>query len=267
MDPKAAETAGGRQPFDGDYCRLVEEYRPRVVSFHFGLPHHQLMERVKSAGVKVISSATTVAEARWLEDRGCDAIIAMGLEAGGHRGNFLVDDVSRQVGTFALVPQVVDAVGVPVIAAGGIADARGIVAALALGAAAVQIGTAYLFCPEVKLTPAHRDALYGAQDDDTVVTNVFTGRPARGIVNRLVREQGPLTSHTPEFPLAAAAVAPLKAAAEAAGCGDFTNLWSGQAAGLSRRSMAAGELTRQLARQALEKLVSGAAGADVGDST
>jgi nitronate monooxygenase len=254
LDPEAALPATGRQPFDDDFCRLVEDHRPSVVSFHFGLPQIELFDRVKAAGSKVISSATTVAEARWLEDHGCDAIIAMGLEAGGHRGNFLTDDMSRQVGTFALVPQVVDAVTVPVIAAGGIADARGIVAAFALGAAAVQIGTAYLFCPEAAVPRVHLDALKSAGDDATTITNVLTGRPARGIVNRIMREQGPLSSATPAFPLAAAALAPLKAKSEAAGSGDFTNLWSGQAAALARRSQPAGELTRLLARQALERL-------------
>jgi len=254
LDPEAAVSAAARRPFDGDFCTLVEEYRPAVVSFHFGLPPQGLLERVKAAGAKVISSATTVAEARWLEDHGCDAVIAMGFEAGGHRGNFLAEDMSRQIGTFALVPQVADAVRVPVIAAGGIADARGIVAALALGAAAVQIGTAYLFCPEANLPRVHLDALAGAGDEDTMVTNVFTGRPARGIVNRLMREQGPLSSIAPLFPSAAAAVAPLKAKAEIQGSGDFTNLWSGQAARLARRGLPAGQLTRLLAQQALEKL-------------
>jgi nitronate monooxygenase len=254
LDPESALPVAGRRPFDGDFCELVEEFRPTVVSFHFGLPQRGLLERVKAAGAKVISSATTVAEARWLEDHGCDAIIAMGFEAGGHRGSFLVEDMSRQVGTFALVPQVVDAVTVPVIAAGGVADARGIVAALALGAAAVQIGTAYLFCPEVKLPRVYFEALNRAGDDDTMITNVFTGRPARGIVNRVMREQGPLSSVTPPFPLAAAALAPLKEKSEAAGSGDFTNLWSGQAVRLAHRSLPAGQLTRQLAREALEKL-------------
>jgi nitronate monooxygenase len=254
LDPEAALPVAGRRPFDDDSCRLVEHYRPTVVSFHFGLPRIELLERVKAAGCKVVSSATTVAEARWLEDHGCDAIIAMGLEAGGHRGNFLAEDMSRQVGTFALVPQVADAVAVPVIAAGGIADARGIVAAFALGAAAVQIGTAYLFCPEAAVPRVHLDALTSARDDDTMITNVFTGRPARGIVNRIMREQGPLSSAPPAFPLAAAALAPLKTKSEAAGCGDFTNLWSGQAVALAPRSLPAGQLTRLLARQALEKL-------------
>jgi len=178
----------------------------------------------------------------------------MGLEAGGHRGNFLTDDMARQVGTFALVPQVVDAVTVPVIAAGGIADARGIVAAFALGASAVQIGTAYLFCPEANISPVHRAALASAGDEDTMVTNVFTGRPARGLINRIMREQGPLSPIAPAFPLAAAALAPLKAKSETAGQGDFSNLWSGQAARLAPRSLPAGQLTGLLARQALDRI-------------
>jgi nitronate monooxygenase len=254
LDPEAALAPAGRRPFDGEFCALVEEYRPAVVSFHFGLPEQRLLERVRAAGAKVISSATTVAEARWLEEHGCDAVIAMGLEAGGHRGNFLTEDMSRQIGTFALLPQVADAVQLPVIAAGGIADARGIVAAFALGAAAVQIGTAYLFCPEAKVSPAYLEALDAAGDADTMITNVFTGRPARGIVNRLMREQGPLSPWTPPFPAAAAAVAPLRAKAETQGRADFSNLWSGQAARLAPRSMPAGQLTRLLAQQALQKL-------------
>jgi nitronate monooxygenase len=251
LDADAPAAQSGRAPFDEDYCEAVENYRPRAVSFHFGLPRRDLVERVKATGAKIISSATTVAEARWLEARGCDAVIAMGYEAGGHRGNFLTEDMCRQVGTMALVPQIVDAVSVPVIAAGGIADARGIVAALALGAAAVQIGTAYLFCPEARLSPVYRAALDGAGDGDTMITNVFTGRPARGIVNRLIRERGPLSSLTPEFPLAAGALAPLKATAEARGSGDFSNLWSGQSSRLALRATPAGELTRLLAERAL----------------
>ncbi|MEJ0047317.1 MAG: nitronate monooxygenase family protein [Rhodospirillales bacterium] len=233
----------GRTPFDADLCTIVEEYRPEIVSFHFGLPPPPLLDRVRATGAKIIGSATTVAEARWLEAHHADAVIAMGLEAGGHRGNFLSDDMARQVGTFALVPQIADAVRVPVIAAGGIADARGIAAAFALGAAAVQIGTAYLLCPEAKIPAPHLAALREAGDDDTVVTNVFTGRPARGIVNRLVREVGPLSSLAPAFPLAGAAVAPLRAATEPHGSGDFVNLWAGQAVRLAR-AMRAGALTR-----------------------
>jgi nitronate monooxygenase len=250
LDPHSAVPGATRAPFDSAMCDLVEEFLPAVVSFHFGLPERGLLERVRATGAKVISSATTVDEARWLEDGGCDAVIAQGSEAGGHRGVFLTQDVTTQVGTMALVPQVVDAVKVPVIAAGGIADARGIVAVLALGASAVQIGTAYLFCPEAKVSSVHRKSLKTAKDNNTVLTNVFTGRPARSIVNRIVQEVGPLSDLAPPFPLATGAVALLRAKAEAAGSGDFSPLWSGQAAALSRE-MPAGELTRTLGEETL----------------
>lgn len=253
LDPEAPIPQASRVPFDDDFCALVEETKPEVVSFHFGLPAQALLDRVKATGAKVIASATTVAEALWLERHGCDAVIAMGLEAGGHRGNFLSDDMARQVGTFALVPQVVDAVKVPVIAAGGIADARGIVAAFALGAAGVQIGTAYMLSPEAKTSAVHRQALRSADDDDTIITNLFTGRPARGIVNRLMRDLGALSPAAPGFPLAAGALAPLKAKAEQAGSSDFTNLWAGQAARLARE-MPAGDLTHHLGAEALALL-------------
>ena len=226
---------------------------PEVVSFHFGLPDKNLLLRVRRAGAKILSSATSIDEARWLEDQGCDAIIAQGCEGGGHRGMFLTQDVATQVGTMALVPQVVDAVKVPVIAAGGIADARGIVAAFALGASAVQVGTAYLHCPEAQISPMYRQALREAKDNETAVSNVFTGRPARGILKRLIREVGPMSDSTPEFPLAAAALAPLRAKSEMAGSADFTPLWSGQAARLSRELPAA-DLTKQLAAETLWKL-------------
>lgn len=243
----------GRAPFDDAFCRLMEQYRPEVVSFHFGLPEQTLLDRVKAFGARVIASATTVEEAIWLEQRGCDAIIAMGLEAGGHRGNFLSMDMSQQIGLFALLPQVVDAVKVPVIAAGGIADARGIIAAMALGASAVQIGTAYLLSPEATITPWHRAALKSSPSDATALTNLFTGRPARGIMNRLMREQGPLSPDAPPFPTAGATLAPLRAKTEAADSSDFSNMWSGQAVRLAAE-LPAGELTRKLAADALKKL-------------
>jgi nitronate monooxygenase len=253
LDQNESVPTVSRAPFDDKMSDLVMELHPEVVSFHFGLPHEKLLARVRETGAKIISSATSVDEAHWLEDRGCDAIIAQGYEAGGHRGNFLTDDVSTQAGTMALVPQVVDAVKVPVIAAGGIADARGIVAAFALGAAAVQMGTAYLFCPEARISQIHRQALRDAKDNQTVLTNVFTGRPARSIVNRLVNEVGPISDDAPDFPLAAAALMPLRAKAEKEGLSDFTPLWSGQAARLARELPAA-ELTKRLAAEALEKL-------------
>ncbi len=251
--------SSSRAPFDEASCTIVEEFKPEVVSFHFGLPEDRLLQRVQAVGCKVIASATTAREAKWLAERGCDAIIAQGNEAGGHRGMFLTDDVASQAGTFALVPQVVDAVSVPVIAAGGITDARGIAAAFALGASGVQIGTAYLFCPEAQVSPLHRAALRSASDDTTALTNLFTGRPARGLINRVMREVGPISDDAPAFPLAGGALAPLKAAAEAKGSSDFSSLWAGQAASLGRE-MPAAELTRQLADEAVERLTALARG-------
>ena len=253
VDSSTPVPTSNRAPFDDKMCDLVEEFQPEVVSFHFGLPDKNLLQRVRRAGAKIISSATSVDEARWLEDQGCDAIVAQGYEAGGHRGMFFTQEVSTQIGALALVPQVVDAVKVPVIAAGGIADARGIVAAFALGGAAVQIGTAYLLCPEARISPLYCQALKNAKDNETAITNVFTGRPARGIVNRLMREVGPMSGVAPEFPLAAAALAPLRAKSEMTGSVDFTPLWSGQAVRLNRELPAA-ELTKQLAAETLEKL-------------
>ncbi|MBA3911815.1 MAG: 2-nitropropane dioxygenase [Rhodobacter sp.] len=250
LDLNAPVPASDRAPFDDTFCALVEELRPDVVSFHFGLPERHLLDRVRATGAKILSSATTVDEALWLEAAGCHAIIAQGYEAGGHRGMFLTDDITTQIGTVSLVPQVVDAVRVPVIAAGGIADGRGIAAAFMLGAAAVQIGTAYLFCPEATIAGPHRQALASVAARETALTNVFTGRPARGIVNRVMREVGPISPVAPAFPRAGGALAPLRAATEPSGSAEFMSLWSGQSAGLGR-AMPAGELTRQLAHEAL----------------
>ncbi|MCB1502477.1 MAG: nitronate monooxygenase [Bauldia sp.] len=257
LDPQAPVPRSNRTPFDEEACALVEELRPEVVSFHFGLPVPGLLERVRATGAIILSTATTVAEARWLEEHGCDAVIAQGVEAGGHRGMFLTDNIATQVGTFALVPQVVDAVRVPVIAAGGIADARGIVAALVLGASGVQIGTAYLFTPEARLAGPHRDAIHSERVLETALTNLFTGRPARGIINRVMREVGPISDLAPAFPLAGGALAPLRAATEGTGSGDFMSLWSGQSAALCREATA-GELTQRLASEALTLLEHGA---------
>ena len=251
LDPAAPFSAANRAPFDAAMCDVVAEVKPEVVSFHFGLPDDVLLARVRGAGAKIISSATSVEEALWLERKGCDAIIAQGAEAGGHRGVFLTDDISTQAGTIALVPQIVDAVKVPVIASGGIADGRGISASFMLGASAAQLGTAYLFCPEATIGPVYRHALKQVRDNNTVLTNVFSGRPARGMVNRLAKDLGPMSADAPAFPAAAAGVAPLRAKAEAMGSGDFTSLWSGQAARLARE-LPAGELTRVLAADALK---------------
>jgi nitronate monooxygenase len=253
LDQNKPIPSANRAPFDQTMCDAVMEFHPEVISFHFGLPEEKLVQKIRDMGAKIVSSATSVDEARWLEDRGCDAIVAQGYEAGGHRGTFLTDDVSTQAGTIALVPQVVDAVKVPVIAAGGIADARGILAAFALGAAAGQIGAAYLLCPETKISPVYREALKNATDNQTTLTNIFTGRPARGMVNRAIRELGPMSDSVPDFPLAAAALGPLRSKAEAAGSGDFTPLWSGQAARFARELPAA-ELTKRLAAEAIETL-------------
>jgi nitronate monooxygenase len=227
-DPAEIPQKAGRTGFDHDIAAIVEAFRPPVVSFHFGLPEASLVRRAQGWGAKVIASATTVDEARHLEAHGVDAIIAQGLEAGGHRGMFLTDDLSTQLGTLALVRQLVLAVRPPVIAAGGIADAAGVRAALALGATAVQVGTAYLACPEATTSAVHRAALKGPGSTVTALTNLFTGRPARGIFNRLMREIGPLNPAAPAFPLAAGAIAPLRAKAEVKGSGDFTGLWAGQ---------------------------------------
>jgi nitronate monooxygenase len=246
IDANDIPTGPGRAPFNHEAAEMLGEFRPAVVSFHFGLPSAGLLARVKTWGAKILSSATTVEEARWLEARGVDAIIAQGVEAGGHRGMFLSDDLNTQVGTFALVPQIVKAVKVPVIAAGGIADATGVAAALALGAAGVQIGTAYLLCPEATTSPVHRAALKSEAARLTALTNLFTGRPARGIVNRIMRELGPIGATTPAFPLATSAIAPLRAAAENRGSGDFSPLWSGRNAS-GCKEVPAADLTRALA--------------------
>jgi nitronate monooxygenase len=253
LDPAAPVNAANRAPFDAAMCEVVEHLKPEVVSFHFGLPDQALLKRVKAAGCLVMGSATIVIEAIWLEENGADVIIAQGAEAGGHRGMFLTENIAEQPGTFALVPQVVDAVKVPVIAAGGIADGRGIAAAFALGAAGVQIGTAYLRCPESRVIAPARVALAQAGDDSTVITNVMTGRPARGVTNRVIREVGPISAHAPAFPHAATAIGPLKVAAEKLGKVDFTNLWAGQAVRMGRE-MPAAELTRALAGAALARL-------------
>lgn len=239
-----------RMPFDDEMCAVVEDLKPEVVSFHFGLPVSSLVDRLRRAGIRIVSSATSVREAVWLESRGCDAIIAQGIEAGGHRAMFLETDVAAQTGLIALLPQVVDAVSIPVIAAGGISDARGIVAAFALGASGVQLGTAYLFCPEANVSPLYRGALAHATDNGTAVTNLFSGRPARGILNQYLHESGPMSGLVPPFPYAATLVAPLRAASERAGSAAYMQMWAGQAAGIVT-SLPAAEFTRKLAHDAL----------------
>ncbi len=245
LDAEQIRAGAPRLSFNAGAADILEDFRPPVVSFHFGLPDEALLARVKSWGSTILSSATTVDEALWLESRGVDAVIAQGVEAGGHRGMFLSSDLTTQSGTFALVPQIVAAVSVPVIAAGGIADAAGVAATRTLGAAGVQVGTAYLLCPEAATSALHRAALRSEASRHTALTNVFTGRPARAIVNRLIRECGPICAAAPAFPLAATAVAPLRAHAEQQGSGDFTSLWAGQHV-VRDREIGAADLTREL---------------------
>jgi nitronate monooxygenase len=268
IDAASIPASSGRAPFSEALCDLIEPYKPSIVSFHFGLPDAKLVQRIKVWGGKVISSATTVAEAQWLQAHGADAIIAQGVEAGGHRGMFLRtnehglhaglsetfpqdwrNELSNQQGTFTLLPQIAASVKLPVIAAGGIADAQGVQAAFALGASAVQIGTAFMLCPEATTSALHRSALaHGAahpEQHHTELTTLFTGRPARGITNRLMRELGAIHPSAPAFPTSTAAIAPLRAAAEKAGRVDFSALWSGQNAS-GCKAVAAGVLMQEL---------------------
>jgi nitronate monooxygenase len=245
---QAPPTGTARHPFDEKYCDAVIKLAPKIAHFHFGMPKPALVKRLKDAGIVVLATGTTVAECKHVVEEGAEAVCAQGFEAGGHRGVFIAGDraIDTQVGTMALVPQVVDAVKVPVLAAGGIADARGVAAAFALGASAAWVGTAYLLTPEAKISALHRAALKSATDDSSVLTTLFTGRPARGIVNRYIREMGPMNPQAPSFPNAANALMPLRAAAEKAGTGDFSPLWSGQAGPLARETSAA-QLTKELA--------------------
>lgn len=236
-----------RLPFDEEFCAAVEELKPEVVSFHFGLPERRLLKRVKATGAVVIGNATSVDEAQWLESRGVDAIIAQGFEAGGHTGRFLGAEPAEAMALFALLPQVVDAVSVPVIAAGGIADGRGIAAAFVLGASAVQLGTAYLHAPETPISDEHRKRL---REGETLFTNLMTGGLARGLRGRLTDELGPIRAEAPPYPLASAALAPISAAAEREGEFGFGPMWAGQAAPLGQ-ALPAAELTRGLTADAL----------------
>ncbi|MGB1309887.1 MAG: NAD(P)H-dependent flavin oxidoreductase [Leucothrix sp.] len=258
INPNDISAGASRAPFNHELADVLEGFKPAVVSFHFGLPEKPLLARVKALGAKVLASATSVKEAQWLAAHGADIIVAQGVEAGGHRGIFLWDEpsgsagqapdysVATQIGTFALLPQIVKAVDVPVIAAGGLADTDGIKAAMTLGASGVQLGTSYLLCDEAKTSAVHRAALKSEHTKDTALTNVFSGRPARSIVNRLVREQGPMSTDVPAFPMASTATAPLRAKAEANESGDFSPLWCGQNAS-GCQEISATKLTQNLA--------------------
>ena len=228
IDPQSVGSGPGRAPFSEESLKLMGQFKPAVVSFHFGLPKAEWVQQLKSWGIQIWSSATTVQEAQWLEQQGVDAVIAQGLEAGGHRGMFLSDDLSTQMGCLALLPQICKAVKLPVIAAGGVSTAAAVSAAKALGANAVQVGTAFLTSDEATTSALHRQALMSDAAKHTALTNLFSGRPARGIVNKFMRDFGPLNPEAPAFPLATSAVAPLRAAAEAKGQSDYSPLWSGQ---------------------------------------
>ena len=228
IDPSTLTGGASRQPFNEAAAEVLERFKPAYVSFHFGLPDKALLERVKRCGSVVISSATSTAEAIWLEQNGADIIIAQGLEAGGHRGHFLDRQVEHQMGTFALLPQVVAAVSCPVVAAGGIADSKGINAALTLGACAVQLGTTFLLCDEATTSPLHRAALQSEEANHTALTNLFSGGAARGIVNGVMRDLGAMNGAAPPFPLASTAITALRQAAEAQDNSDYSPLWCGQ---------------------------------------
>jgi nitronate monooxygenase len=245
IDSNLISSGAGRNPFSVEAADLLSEFEPAVISFHFGLPSIDLITRVRTWGAKIISSATTVEEARWLEAHGVDAIIAQGVEAGGHRGMFLTNDLKSQISTFDLLVQIIQAVKLPVIAAGGIADANGVAKAMMLGAAGVQVGTAYLLCPEATTSQVHRAALKSDAASDTVITNLFTGRPARCMVNRFIKECGVINDVVPPFPLAASAIAPLRTKAEGNGSGDFSPLWAGANAHKCKE-LSAAEITRGL---------------------
>lgn len=228
-----------RRPFDAALCEAVEAARPEIVSFHFGLPDAALLARVRGTGALVLGNATTAEEMHWLAARGVDAVIAQGAEAGGHAGWFLgAAHVPVPLATLLAEP-----LAVPVIAAGGIVDGVDIARALAAGASGVQIGTAFLAAAESSISPAFR-ALLGT-GVATQFTNLFSGREAQGIVNRLMRELGPVRAEAPAFPYASNALAPLRKAAEADGRGDYSPLWAG--AGVARvRAMGAEALVRGL---------------------
>lgn len=248
LDVPCERSPGGasRIPFNHDVADAIEPFRPEIISFHFGLPEKSLLDRVKGWGTKVLSTATTVEEALWLESRGVDGIIVQGVEAGGHRGMFLSNDITTQIGTLSLVPQIVNNVSVPVIAAGGIADSAGVKAALTMGASAVQIGTAYLLCSEATTSPLHRAALKSAASQHTAMTTLFSGKPARGIVNRVMKELGYLHPATPSFPYASIEMTQLRTVAEARNSDDFSPLWSGQNTS-GCKEISAFELTQELA--------------------
>ncbi len=238
-----------RKPFDAAMAEVIEAVRPKIVSFHFGLPEPDLLDRVRATGAKVFGNATNLMEAQFLAGAKVDAIIAQGFEAGGHAGHFLIGH--RPIGVLALVRQILTDVDLPVIAAGGISDEGAVRGAIAAGAAAVQVGTAYLRTPEATTSAVHRQRLAEAGPEDSVFTNLFSGGLARGLRNRLIEALGPVSAVAPPFPYASAALAQLRAKAEADGRGDYSPLWAGQGVRLAGDGPAE-ELTARLGAAALE---------------
>ncbi|WP_392344069.1 NAD(P)H-dependent flavin oxidoreductase [Pseudoalteromonas prydzensis] len=245
IDDTTLGMTASRQPIDADTVALIAPFKPPVVSFHFGLPASDIMQQIKSWGGKVISTATTVDEAKWLEANGADAVIAQGLEAGGHRGHFLSMDLSLQQPTAVLVEQCVRELNIAVIAAGGIATVDDVKQMYSLGAALVQVGSAYLLCQEATTSALHRDAILQQAPDSTALTTLFSGRAARGIENRVMRELGTMPQQAPAFPFASIALSALRAKSEAQGKSDFSPLWCGQKY-IAREGISAAEITKLL---------------------
>jgi len=212
---------------------------PQLISFTFGIVNRETVARCHAAGSQVIGTATTVAEAMAWQEVGADAVCVQGAEAGGHRGSFLADPQTSMVGSLALIPQVVDAVSIPVIAAGGVMDGRGVAACLLLGASAVQLGTAFLSCPEAGIDSAYRQLLLNAHDDGTRVTRTFSGRAARGLENTFMRRMAAFEASVPAYPLQNALTGPIRKAAALAGRSEYLSLWAGQGVGMSRALPAA----------------------------
>ena len=240
-------------PDNAAQMEAVLEARPALASFTFGILSKEQVAAFQARGILVMGTATTVAEARAWESVGADLVCAQGSEAGAHRGTFLGDAEGSLVGTMALVPQMVDAVRIPVIAAGGIMDGRGIAAALMLGAAGVQMGTAFLSSPESGISAAWREALRGAKDDSTRVSRIYSGRHARGIVNEFMRKLTPVVDDVPPYPIQNALTQPIRQAAAKAGRGEYLSLWAGQGAAMGR-GIPAAELFAALVRETYEAL-------------
>jgi nitronate monooxygenase len=243
------EPAGAASEVNSEHLAMLLRVKPEVVSFHFGLPRPEVIAAIKAAGIYLISSATSASEAKTLEQQGVDAVIAQGTEAGGHRGTFTGIDVTMQSGLFALIPQVVDAVRVPVIAAGGIADGRQVAAAIMLGASAVQLGTAFLRCEEANVLDGHRAALREASDSSTLVTDMITGRPARVIRNQLTDDLVASGLEPVAFPAQFSLTAPLGATGDR----EFAALFAGQSAALGKDTDAA-SLVQSLAQETALRL-------------